>query len=65
MDDLIKALTIFKKYTDSACPTHCEHDELRVMVSPDKVTEEDIKLLEELSFRPENGCFLSYLFGSA
>jgi hypothetical protein len=65
MDDLIKALTIFKKYTDSACPTQCHNDELLVIVSPDQVTEEDIKLLKELSFIPDCGCFISYRFGLA
>lgn len=65
MDDLIAALTIFRKYSDTKHPTHCEHDELRVEVDPDVVSDEDKRALEALSFTPtrENN-FRSYRFGS-
>lgn len=68
MNDLIAALTIFGKYTDSSYPTHCEHDVLHVMVNADAVSEEDKKALEALSFTPDDEyglTFKSYRFGSA
>lgn len=69
MKDLIEALTIFAKYGDPHSPTHCEHDRLTVMVDPALVEDEDLKRLEELSFRPDDeeggGTFYSYRFGSA
>jgi hypothetical protein len=34
MSDLIKALQIFLKYGNPDSPTHCEHDELFVMMIP-------------------------------
>ncbi len=66
MEDLIKALTIFLKYDNPYNPTHCEHDELHVVIDPEKVSPEDLKALEELSFTPNdvNG-FSSFRFGSA
>lgn len=67
MNDLIKALQILAKYDDPSSPTHCEHDELRVMVDPELVSEEDKNTLKEIGFIPETGnpCFISYRFGSA
>lgn len=66
MEDLIKALTIFLKYDNPYAPTHCEHDELFVMIDPEKVSDEDRAELEELGFKPhENECFHSFRFGSA
>jgi hypothetical protein len=65
MDDLIKALQIFRKYGNPAWPTHCEHDELRVCIDPDDVSKEDLELLNDLGFFPEEECFLSFKFGSA
>lgn len=41
MNDLIKALQIFAKYTDAKYPTSCEHDIFYVQVSPDDVSDED------------------------
>lgn len=64
MKDLIEALQIFAKYTDDYAPTHCEHDELSVVVSPDAVSEADLKRLEELSFHADGEYFKSYRFGS-
>jgi hypothetical protein len=70
MDDLIEALQIFSKYIldgsyDKDYPTTCEHDMLIVnVVSPDEVSEEDTKRLEELGFIPyDNFAFVSYRFG--
>lgn len=65
MEDLIKALRIFAKYTDSKYPTKCEHDTLIVnCVSPDGVSEEDKIELEKLGFIPyEDFAFVSYRFG--
>jgi hypothetical protein len=68
MEDLIKALQIFVKYGNSKWPTYCEHDELNVVdIEKDKVSDEDIKTLEELGFFWSDGdnCFKSYRFGSA
>jgi len=51
MDDLIKALQIFRKYGNPEYPTHCEHDVLTICgINPDDVSEEDKKDLEGLGF---------------
>jgi hypothetical protein len=67
MDQLIEALTIFRKYKNVARPTHCEHDVLYIMaVTEEEVSPEDQKRLEELGFfwsREE--CWQSFRFGSA
>lgn len=68
MKDLIEALTILSKYVpkkDQKWPTHCEHDILMVMAVRE-VDEEDIKRLQELSFRwnEDRNCWTSYRFGS-
>lgn len=66
MDDLIKALQIFRKYGNPVCPTHCGHDELFIMIDPELVSDEDKALLSELHFEPNDmGVFSSYWFGSA
>lgn len=65
MDDLIKALTILKKYGSPAFPTHCEHDVLMVLIDPSKVSEEDLATLDDLGFFPADGVFQSFRFGSA
>lgn len=68
MDDLIEALTIFRKYTgNSRWPTICEHDVLHVLVKADDVSEKDKKLLNKLSFvvDEDTGNFSSLRFGSA
>ena len=66
MKDLIEALTIFSKYGNPYCPTHCEHDKLYVMIEYNDVSEEDRKRLKQLCFdKDENGTFSSYRFGSA
>ena len=65
MENLIKALQIFLKYGNPNYPTNCSHDELMVSISPDLVSEEDLKTLEELSFIPnEYDGFSSYKYGS-
>lgn len=68
MDDLIEALQIFRKYTNTPHPTNCEHDELIIMdVHKDDLTLSDFQRLEELSFHwtEEEECFFSFRFGSA
>lgn len=70
MSDLIEALQIFAKYVETRnrkYPTHCEHDELFVLVNPDSVSAEDIARLDELGFQPchDLPCFVSYRFGSS
>ena len=67
MDDLIKALQILRKYTDTKYPTHCEHDELTICdVDPSDVSREDIKKLDDLGFFVDSSedCFRSFRFGS-
>lgn len=66
MKDLIEALQIFSKYTNSKWPTHCEHDELGVNVDPRSVSEEDTARLDELSFTADEDkeMFISFRFGS-
>ena len=66
MEDLIKALQIFLKYKNDQYPTHCEHDELIVNIKPSLVSNEDIKLLDDLGFYmdTEKGYFYSFKFGS-
>jgi hypothetical protein len=68
MDDLIEALTIFRKYGNPDSPTHCTHDRLTVTIDPAVVSAEDIARLDELDFHTdgdtENG-FYSFRFGSA
>lgn len=65
MDNLIKALEIFRKYGNPTCPTHCEHDELWVMIEHENVTFEDLMALEKLGFTPHEEYFTSGWFGSA
>lgn len=68
MKDLIEALQIFSKYTDTKYPTHCEHDILMIMeVDEDSVTEDEAKRLDELGFfwSEEYECWASFRFGSA
>ncbi len=66
MKNLIDALNIFLKYGNPPYPTHCEHDELFVMIGEELVSEEDKKELDRLGFRVnDNGTFSSYKFGSA
>lgn len=68
MDDLIEALTIFRKYGNPEYPTHCEHDELTVCIDPDLVSDDDKKKLDELGFfvgsDGEGDYFKSFKFGS-
>ncbi len=66
MKDLIEALTILLKYGNPYAPTHCEHDELLVMIDPLNVSDEDKARLDTLGFSPgEYYCFRSFRFGSA
>lgn len=67
MSKLIEALQIFLKYGDPAYPTHCEHDEMFVMIDPHVVSSEDILKLGELGFTPSESddSFHSFLYGSA
>ena len=69
MDQLIEALTIFRKYRNERRPTHCEHDTLMIMrVTQEEVSADDQKKLEELGFywsSEDDGCWQSFRFGSA
>jgi hypothetical protein len=68
MQDLIKALQIFAKYTDTRNPTHCSHDVLAVChVTKDDMTAEDRKAVKALGFLWDNDdeYWYSFRFGSA
>ena len=70
MDDLIEALQIFRKYTDTKYPTNCSHDEMAIMeVEPSGVCKEDVERLDELGFfiseDGDDSYFMSFRFGSA
>lgn len=66
MKDLIEALTIFAKYTDTKYPTNCVHDELWIMdVGYDEVSKEDRKRLDKLGFIWNDEAWISFRFGSA
>lgn len=68
MNDLIEALQIFSKYTNTKYPTWCEHDVMHICdVNPDEVSQEDLERLDDLGFfvSQEDGEFMSYRFGSA
>ena len=68
MDDLIKALQIFRKYGNPENPVNCEYDELNICgINPNLVSPIDIQELEQLGFDvDETGeCFYSFRFGSA
>lgn len=66
MEDLIKALQIFAKYTDKKDPIYCNDEMLVVLVVPSEVADEDIEELKRLGFfaNIENGeHFYSLRFG--
>lgn len=65
MEQLIKALNIFLKYGNPYSPTHCENDELFVMIDPERVSSEDKEKLKNIGFFEGDCCFKSYRFGSA
>lgn len=69
MDELLKALTILRKYGNPKRPFHCEHDYLYVDIQAEKVSEEDMKELEEYGFFPDEeyneGGFGSFRYGSS
>jgi hypothetical protein len=68
MDDLIKALQIFRKYGNPAYPTVCEHDIMIIVdIEPSAVSDEDKIELEKLGFFVEGDeeHFASFKFGSA
>lgn len=65
-DALIEAFTILRRYDNPTRPTHCEHDELWVLVDPDQVAVEDRVRLHNLGFvADDDNTFKSYRFGSA
>lgn len=68
MKNLIEALTIFVKYQDRECPTHCEHDVLYIMgITRDEVSENDRARLDQLGFiwSESDDCWISFEYGSA
>ena len=68
MKDLIEALQIFLKYTNTRYPTYCDHDVMYIMdVKPTDVSDDDIKRLNELGFLIDetDDLFFSFRFGSA
>lgn len=67
MKDLIEALQIFSKYTDTKYPTNCVHDWLGIMRVPREIDPADEARLKELGFlwSEEYESWGSYRFGSA
>ncbi len=68
MKDLIEALQIFAKYTDTQWPTNCSHDVMYIMdVEHDQPSEAERARLGELGFNwhEDPGCWASFRFGSA
>ena len=69
MNDLIHALTIFDKYmepSEKEYPTICDHDILMVLCREQLLSDEDMEMVEKLSFswNDEYDCWTSYRFGS-
>lgn len=66
MNDLIEALTIFLKYTQTAYPTSCEHDVMYVHVKASEVSFVDKQQLSKLGFEinEEYDNFYSLKYGS-
>jgi len=72
MEDLIKALQIFLKYSrnkNEQNPTHCEHDVMYVGkdLRPENMEEADVFALQDIGFLWHEGIdsWFSYRFGSA
>lgn len=67
MDDLIEALTIFRKYGNPSHPVFCGHDQIFINVPtrPSEMTPEDAERLKMLSFTHDGDMgWYSYRFGS-
>lgn len=64
MEDLIKALQIFRKYGNPEYPTNCGHDELWINIDPKLISKKDREELEELGFFESDDGFSSFKFGS-
>lgn len=65
MDDLIEALTIFRKYGNPHNPTHCEHDEMWICgIDPAAVSQGDAARLDQIGFFSDGEAFKSFRFGS-
>lgn len=66
MQDLIEALQIFAKYTDTEYPTDCHKNELMICNIERPISTEDVKRLKELSFTyyDEGGGWISARFSN-
>lgn len=67
MGKFIEILKILMKYGNPEHPFHCEHDVLYIDISPELVSDEDKKTLDDMGVFPdeENGeGFISYKYGS-
>ncbi len=62
LDDIIKALTILRKYDNPKSPICCGHDELSVRMDLNLVSDDDIKILEDLGFWVDNESNDSFQF---
>lgn len=68
MKDLIEALTIFPKYSDTRWPTHCEHDVLSIVgITKKEMSKEDRDRVKKLGFNwnSDEEVWQSFRFGSA
>ena len=68
MDDLIKALQIFRTKFNTKWPTHCKHDVLTICGNYNKemFTADEIAELDKLGFfwNESEDCFQSFRYGS-
>lgn len=68
MENLIKALQIFMKYSNRKYPTHCEHDILFIVgYTKEEISENDREELASLGFEwsDEYSTYISFKYGSA
>jgi len=49
-EKLAEAFKIFAKYSDESYPVCASHEEIKVWVNPEEVTQEDIETLENIGF---------------
>lgn len=66
LSQLIEALIIFKKYAGSDWVVYCTHEEMRVYIDTDKVSDFDKRLLGNLGFSADGDeeYFYSFEHGS-
>jgi hypothetical protein len=67
-ETLFKGLALLSHHQNNEnYPFNCSHDTLTVMADPSKFTTEELELLDEYGFSPDDEglCFTSFRWGSA